>query len=128
MLSIHQTMIAVFLFPLVFVVFLSRRESMLHDPAPYTLSEWDEAINKILNDSKAQAAGIAMVQGDSMVWVAGLGMADKEKGIEASENTMFRIGSTSKMFVSLAILKLQEEGRVSLLDTVKVLIPEIEFK
>ena len=32
------------------------------------------------------------------------------------------------MFVSLAILKLQEEGRISLKDKVRDLVPEIEFK
>lgn len=40
---------------------------------------------------------------------------------------MFRLGSISKVYVALAILKLQEEGRLNIKDKVRDLIPEIEF-
>jgi CubicO group peptidase (beta-lactamase class C family) len=96
--------------------------------APGTITELQIAIEKVLKDTDTPAAGVAIVEGDSLVWVAGLGKANIEKNIEATEHTMFRIGSTSKMFVSLAILKLQEEGLVSLKDKVRDLVPEIEFK
>src|SRR5690606_34321016 len=76
--------------------------------APKTISELQTAIEKVLKDSGTPAVGLAMVQGDSTLWVAGLGKANIENEVMANENTMFRIGSTSKMFVSLAILKLQE--------------------
>src|SRR5690606_36470082 len=96
--------------------------------APKTISELQTAIEKVLKDSGTPAVGLAMVQGDSTIWVAGLGKANIEKDVEATEKTMFRIGSTSKMFVSLAILKLQEEGKINLKDRVHDLIPEIGFE
>ena len=40
----------------------------------------------------------------------------------------FRIGSNSKIFVALAVLKLQEQGKLSLKDRVRDLIPEIKFE
>ncbi|MDB5262474.1 MAG: hypothetical protein JWQ14_1755, partial [Adhaeribacter sp.] len=92
-----------------------------------TIAELQKAIDKILKDTETPALGIALVDGDSAIWVAGLGKADIQKNTNATEKTMFRIGSTTKMFVSLAILKLQEEGRVSLNDKVRDLVPEIEF-
>tara|TARA_R110000868_G_scaffold409563_1_gene695311 strand:- start:2942 stop:4840 length:1899 start_codon:yes stop_codon:yes gene_type:complete len=96
--------------------------------APKTISALQTAIEKVLKDSGTPAVGLAMVEGDSTIWVAGLGKANIENDVVATEKTMFRIGSTSKMFVSLAILKLQEEGRVNLKDKVRNLIPEIEFE
>ena len=96
--------------------------------SPGTISELETAIVKVLEQTKTPAVGLALVNKDSIVWIAGLGKANVEQEIEATENTMFRIGSTSKMFVSLAVLKLQEEGRLSLKDKVMDLAPEIEFK
>lgn len=95
---------------------------------PGTVAELKIAIEKVLEQTKTPAVGLALINRDSSVWISALGKANIEHNIKATENTMFRIGSTSKMFVSLAILKLQEEGRVSLRDKVKDLVPEIEFK
>ncbi len=68
-----------------------------------------------------------MVSGDSTILLGGLGKADIENNVDVNENTMFRLGSVSKVIVALAILKLQEEGRINLKDKVRDLIPEIEF-
>lgn len=97
-------------------------------PTPGTVAELEVAIEKVLEETKTPAVGLTLVNGDGPVWITALGTANVERDIKATENTMFRIGSTSKMFVSLAILKLQEEGRVSLKDKVRDLVPEIEFK
>ena len=86
---------------------------------PQTIIELQTAIEKVLEETQTPAAGVALVNKEGPVWVAGLGTADIEKDMVADENTMFRIGSTSKMFVSLSILKLQEEGRLSLKDKVR---------
>ena len=95
---------------------------------PTGIPELQRAIQKVLKETKTPAVGVALVQGDSLVWTIGLGKANVEKNVDADEDTMFRIGSTSKIYVSLAILKLQEEGRLSLKDKVRDLVPEIEFK
>ena len=92
-----------------------------------TIADLQGAIEKVMEETGTPAIGLALMDGDSTVWLAGLGKADIENDIKADENTMFRIGSTSKMFVSLAILKLQEEGRVNLKDKVRELVPEIGF-
>ena len=41
--------------------------------------------------------------------------------------TLFRIGSVSKSFAALAALKLQEEGKLKLTDTVRQWVPEVAF-
>ena len=91
------------------------------------LTELKISIQKILEETKTPGAGVALVSGDETIWLEGFGKADIENNIDVDENTMFRLGSVSKMYVALAILKLQEEGRLSLKDKIKDLIPEIEF-
>jgi len=48
---------------------------------------------------------------DKAEWVAGLGTADVATNKPVTSKTPFLIGSISKSFAALAVLKLQEEGR-----------------
>lgn len=93
----------------------------------YTLRELQDSIQKILIKTKTPGAGIVMLSGDNVILLKGLGKADIENDIDVNENTMFRLGSVSKLFVGLAILKLQEEGILNLKDTVSNLIPDLKI-
>ncbi len=95
---------------------------------PQTLTELKESIRKILKETNTPGAGVVMVSGDETILLEGFGNADIENNIDIDENTMFRLGSVSKMYVALAILKLQEEGRLNLKDKIRDIIPEIEIK
>jgi CubicO group peptidase (beta-lactamase class C family) len=60
-------------------------------------------------------ATVAVVQGDSLFFAKGYGFADVEARtpVVAGE-TLFRIGSVSKLFVWTAVMQLVEEGRLDL--------------
>jgi CubicO group peptidase (beta-lactamase class C family) len=94
---------------------------------PKTLNELQDSIQKILIETNTLGAGIAMVSGDSVVLLRGFGKTDSENNSDVNPNTLFRLGSVSKLFVGLAILKLQEEGRLNLKDKVKDLIPDLKI-
>ncbi len=102
-------------------------EKASEDNKPTTLTALKEAIQKILKETKTPGAGVVLVSGDETIMVEGFGKADIENNIGVNENTMFRLGSVSKVYVALAILKLQEEGHLDLKDKIRDLIPEIEF-
>lgn len=111
--------------------------STLHVGAQINPSDkaWDSsivnlksAIEKVLSETNTPALGIAVVTKKGPLWITGLGKANIKNNIDANENTMFRIGSVSKMFVALSILKLQEAGKLSLEDKIRDLIPEIMFE
>ncbi|WP_258179037.1 serine hydrolase domain-containing protein [Pontibacter ummariensis] len=82
----------------------------------------------VLQETGTPAAGIAIMKDGEIVYSKGLGLANIEKGVAATEETMFRIGSVSKLFVGLAVLKLQEEGKLQLRDKLSELAPEIEYE
>ena len=52
------------------------------------------------------------------------GKADREKGIDNTLDTRFRIGSMNKMFTAVATLQLVERGKLSLDDTIGKILPE----
>ncbi len=98
------------------------------NPVPTTLPELKIAVEELVNENDLPAVGIALVDENGPIWVAGLGKSNLEDDVDADEHSMFRIGSTSKMFVSLSVLKLVEEGRLSLDDELSALAPDVEFE
>ena len=97
------------------------------DSPPQSLDELKAKIEEIRKETNTPAVGVALVNKDGPLWIAGLGEANLEKHIKADENTMFRIASASKMFVGLSVLKLVEQGKLHLDDKLHDLAPEIEF-
>jgi len=60
------------------------------------------------------SVGIAFVTRDQVVLAAGYGMADVATSVPATANTMFPIGSVSKMFAAVAVMQLVDLGLVDL--------------
>lgn len=112
---------------LVFSISLSFVQNITANNIPQTLEDLQDSIQKILTETNTNGAAIVMVSGDSVLLSSGFGKADVENNIDVNENTMFRLGSVSKLFVGLAILKLQEERRLNLKDKVKDLIPNLKI-
>ena len=95
--------------------------------APKTTDELRQQIEKVLKDTRTPGVGVAIVRRAGPEWVAGIGLADVTAKKPVTPDTLFRIGSTSKAFVSLSVLKLQQEGKLSLQDTLKSRAPDLEF-
>jgi CubicO group peptidase (beta-lactamase class C family) len=95
---------------------------------PTTIEELEAAIAELIAEREVPAVGITLVDETGPILITAIGKADLEADIDVDADSMFRIGSTSKMFVALSVLKLVEEGRLSLDDKVSELAPEIEFE
>lgn len=96
-------------------------------PIPKTLAGLEGRVKAIMAENDTPGVGIALVSRDEILWVAGFGTADIATGKAVDTDTLFRIGSITKSFVSLAVLQLQEQGKLSLDDTLWELAPEIAF-
>jgi CubicO group peptidase (beta-lactamase class C family) len=93
-----------------------------------SIAELQQGLEKILADTHTPGVSVAIVHRDGPEWVAGLGKANVAANAPVTDATLFRIGSTSKAFASLSILKLASEGKLSLMDPVRKLVPEIWFE
>jgi len=82
-----------------------------------------QKIEAVLQRTHTPGAGVAIVRRDGPEWIAGIGLADVAAQRPVTSDTLFRIGSLSKSFVALSILKLQEEGKLNLQDTLKSRAP-----
>lgn len=71
---------------------------------------------------------VLVMKGEEIVFKAGYGVADiKTKGPITSK-TLFNLGSISKTFVSNAILMLQEQGKLSVEDSLYKYFPDFKNK
>ena len=93
-----------------------------------SIAELQQHLQKILSETHTPGVAVAIVHSDGPEWIAGLGKADVATGRAVTAQTLFRIGSTSKAFASLSILKLANEGKLSLDDPVRNLVPEVWFE
>ena len=93
-----------------------------------SIAELQQHLQKILSETHTPGLAVAIVHSDGPEWIAGLGKADVATGRAVTAQTLFRIGSTSKAFASLSILKLANQGKLSLDDPVRNLVPEVWFE
>lgn len=71
-------------------------------------------IKREMKDKDLPAFSIALVDDQKIVWSTGFGYADKKAGIPATAETVYRVGSVSKLFTDIAVMQLVEKGKLDL--------------
>lgn len=78
---------------------------------------WDK------QDSPGCALGI--IQDGALIYARGYGMANLEYSIPITSKSIFRIGSTSKQFTAVCLALLEEEGKLSVDDSIRKYLPQM---
>jgi len=60
------------------------------------------------------ALSIALVDDQQIVWAQGFGFADPARKTPATAETVYRVGSVSKLFTDIAIMQQVERGKLDL--------------
>lgn len=64
------------------------------------------------------SGSVLVARGDQVLFAKGYGLANIEHGVPNAPHTKFRLGSITKQFTAMAILILQEQGKLSVDDLV----------
>src|SRR5215471_18641205 len=80
------------------------------EPYKAAVAELEKLIKHEVDDKKLPALSIALVDDQKVVWAAGFGFQDRAKKIPATAETVYRVGSVSKLFTDVAVMQLVEEG------------------
>jgi CubicO group peptidase (beta-lactamase class C family) len=67
-----------------------------------------------LKETNTPGAAVAVVSGDRLVFAKGFGTANIETGGPVTPDTLFRVGSITKMFTAAALVTLAEERQIEL--------------
>jgi CubicO group peptidase (beta-lactamase class C family) len=92
----------------------------------HQLSEIDALIAAAFSKRPAGSVTAAVVSGPQIVWSKSYGNADDEKRSPATKDTVYRIGSITKMFTALMLAQLVDDGKVHLSDPVEKYLPEVK--
>ena len=85
-------------------------------------------IRRILSETHTAGAALGLIEDGRTTWVASFGYADLHREIHVHVHTPFRLGSISKTFVAMSVLKLVEQGKLRLDQKVAELAPEIRIE
>jgi len=83
-----------------------------------------DEVFKPWNSNSSPGAALGIIKNGKLVYARGYGMADLEHNIPITDTTIFYIGSVSKQFVTMCILLLEEQGKLSLDDRVQKYLPD----
>ncbi len=88
----------------------------------------NKKLDKICKKSKTVGVNLALFDSKGIIYSYNYGFANKEQGIKSNNDSLYMIGSNTKVLTALGIFKLMEEGKLSLEDDIKEHIPEFEIK
>lgn len=74
----------------------------------------DKTVNKFLDDWHIRGASVAITKDEKLVYAKGFGTSNKEIGEVVKPGHLFRIASVSKLITAVAVMKLYENGKISL--------------
>ncbi len=106
-------------------------------PKPGSVARGDyETVKRYLTEyiqyemEKHDVAGlsIALVDDRKIVWAAGFGYADKAAQIPATPDTVYRVGSISKLFTATAAMQLHEQGKLDIDRPLQTYLPEFSIR
>lgn len=96
-------------------------------PVPITVlvPRLDGIAQRFMRDAHAPGLVYGIVRGGRLEHVGTMGLQELEARRSVTASTLFRIASMSKAFTALAILKLRDEGKVTLDALAETYVPEM---
>lgn len=93
-------------------------------PACEITAPFDSLFTSIFKENEPGAI-IIVLRGDTVVYDRAIGLARLDSVCKISDSTIFNLASASKLFTSVALLKLAEENMLSIDDTLSKYFPEL---
>ncbi|MDE5797348.1 MAG: beta-lactamase family protein, partial [Muribaculaceae bacterium] len=78
------------------------------------LQPMDRELERFLEKWKIKGVSLAVTRNDSLLYAKGYGWADLEAGKPMEATTIMRMASASKLVTAIAVMKLCEDGKLSL--------------
>ncbi|MHA4843261.1 serine hydrolase domain-containing protein [Flavitalea antarctica] len=88
----------------------------------------DSMLRKFTEENHIPGLAYGIVVDGKLVHTGNFGFSDLGKQVPVSSSTMFRVASMSKSVTAMAILKLRDQGRLSLEDKARKYIPALALQ
>lgn len=77
-----------------------------------------------LGEKRIPSIAVALIDDQQIVWAEGFGLADPDRKLPATAETVYRVGSVSKLFTDIGIMQLVEQGKLNLDAPVSSYVPD----
>lgn len=108
----------------VLVLLLFVRPAVCQEAAQVTPTQKITALMKSLVPESSPGVAVRVSRGDEILFDQGFGLAELGSEIKVTPETKFRIGSVTKNITAAAILKLQDEGKLKVTDSLDSVLPD----
>lgn len=99
-------------------------EALSKTPSKAELNAYAERLMTETYPSDGPGAALLVAIGDEVLYSGARGMASIELGVPLTPQHVFRIGSVTKQFAAATLLKLIDEGKLSLEDPLSKFLPD----
>jgi CubicO group peptidase (beta-lactamase class C family)/D-alanyl-D-alanine dipeptidase len=86
----------------------------------------DALVERERQDTGIPGLSVALVDDQSVIWAKGFGHADLAGARPATPETVYRVGSVSKLFTDMAVMQFVEAGKIDLDAPVTKYLPEFK--
>ncbi len=87
----------------------------------------DSVLSKYNFKQNNPGLSVMVVKDGEVIYKKNIGLSNLQNKTLVTDNTIFNIGSVTKQFTAFCILKLAEEGKLNLDDTIQKYIPELPY-
>ncbi len=91
-----------------------------------TIAMLDAFVRREMADKELPGIALALVDDQQIVWQQGYGFSDPQAKTSITANTIFRVGSVSKLFTDIAVMRLVEQGKLDLDAPVTNYLPDFK--
>jgi D-alanyl-D-alanine carboxypeptidase len=91
-------------------------------PQAAAAASYDAVLKQAIKATGPGAAAVVVKDG-KVVWRSAYGLSNVEKKVPLQPDSVFRLGSVTKQFTSMAIMMLVEQGKVGLQDPIDKYLP-----
>jgi CubicO group peptidase (beta-lactamase class C family) len=92
------------------------------------VAKLDEEFEKIRVQQKIVGMSVVIVHDQDVLLAKGYGYADMASKTPADKQTVYRVGSITKVFTALAMMQLRDAGKLNLDDPIEKYLPEFKIK
>lgn len=94
----------------------------------YTKNYLSWFIQREMNRAGVPGLSIALINDQDLVWSQGFGYANVERRIPATDQTIYGIGSVTKLFTAIGVMQGVEQGRIDLDAPLSTYVPEFSMR
>lgn len=89
------------------------------------LGLFDTRVEADIAAHAAPGLSVSVIHGQDTIWSKGYGVADLATGAPATPDTVYAVGSITKLFTATLLMQLRDAGKLRLDDPVQEIVPEI---